>query len=54
MFDMYIDRWETSIKAKGGMEAEMLRRLGPGYGELKEKFIPSWPPGCKPKPDSLH
>ncbi len=25
----------------------MYRRIGPGHEELKEKLIPSWPPGCR-------
>jgi hypothetical protein len=53
MFDMYlyINKSETSIKAKGA-KSEMLCRIGPGHEDLKEKLIPSWPPGCKPAPDS--
>lgn len=29
------------------MLQEMHRRIGPGHEELKEKLIPSWPPGCR-------
>jgi len=55
MFDMYIDGSETSLKAKETMKAEMLRRIGLGHEELKDKLIPSWPPGCKqPALDSLN
>jgi hypothetical protein len=54
MFDMYIADSDTSIKAKEAMEAEMSRRIGPSHEELKEKLIPSWPPGCKLALDSLH
>jgi hypothetical protein len=53
-FNTYINGSETSVKAKEAVEAEMLRRIGPGHEELKKELIPSWPPGCKLAPDSLN
>ncbi|KAF2713478.1 cyclohexanone monooxygenase [Pleomassaria siparia CBS 279.74] len=46
-FDMFIRDSEASKAADEGMRAEMKRRIGPGHEELKEKLIPSWPPGCR-------
>lgn len=43
---MFIRGSETSKAAEASMRAEMLARIGPGHEELKEKLIPSWPPGC--------
>ncbi|OAL33748.1 hypothetical protein AYO20_06924 [Fonsecaea nubica] len=46
-FDMFLPDTEYAKVVKENMKAEMLRRLGPGHEELKEKLIPSWPPGCR-------
>lgn len=47
LFDMFVDGSETSKGTKETMIKEMHRRIGPGHEELKEKLIPSWPPGCR-------
>lgn len=47
LFDMFIANSKTSEEAETNMRAEMHRRIGEGHEELKEKLIPSWPPGCK-------
>lgn len=46
--------WEMFVKGSGFsegarqyMKAEMLRRLGPGNEDLKERLIPTWAPGCR-------
>lgn len=46
LYEMFIRDSETSKAAEVSMRAEMLKRIGPGHEELKEKLIPSWPPGC--------
>lgn len=46
LFEMFLKDTETSKEAEKLMRAEMYRRIGPGHEELKEKLIPSWPPGC--------
>lgn len=46
-FDMFILGSETSKMAQQAIKEEMYRRIGPGHEELKEKLIPTWPPGCK-------
>lgn len=45
-FDVFIRDSTMAKKAEEMMRAEMIRRIGPGHEELKEKLIPSWPPGC--------
>jgi hypothetical protein len=47
LFEMFVKDSETNKAAETAMRAEMLRRIGPGNEELKEKLIPSWPPGCR-------
>ena len=47
MFDMFLRDSEASVKAQAHMQAEMLRRLGPGHEELKKHLIPLWPAGCR-------
>lgn len=47
LFDMFIRDSEVSKGAEKMMRAEMLRRIGPGHEELKEKLLPAWPPGCE-------
>jgi hypothetical protein len=47
LFDMFLKDSETNRAAERLMKAEMLRRIGPGHEELKEKLIPCWPPGCR-------
>ncbi len=46
-YDIFIAGSDASQRAEAGMKAEMIRRIGPGHEELKEKLIPSWPPGCR-------
>ncbi len=47
LFDMYLAGTPTSKGAQEMMRAEMIRRIGPGHEELKERLIPAWPPGCR-------
>ncbi|ORY17468.1 hypothetical protein BCR34DRAFT_621904 [Clohesyomyces aquaticus] len=47
VFDMFIRGSEISQAAEVTMREEMERRIGPGHEELKERLIPSWPPGCR-------
>lgn len=47
LFEMFLKGSTTSQDAEKLMRAEMHRRIGPGHDELKEKLIPSWPPGCR-------
>jgi hypothetical protein len=47
LFEMFIKDSDTSKEAEASMRKEMIKRIGPGHEELKEKLIPSWPPGCK-------
>jgi cation diffusion facilitator CzcD-associated flavoprotein CzcO len=47
LFDMFINGSDASVGAEKLMRAEMERRIGPGHETLKEKLIPSWPPGCR-------
>lgn len=47
LFEMFLKDTETNKEAEKLMRAEMHRRIGPGHEELKQKLIPSWPPGCK-------
>lgn len=46
LFDIFISGSESSKGAQELMTQEMLRRIGPGNEELKEKLIPIWAPGC--------
>jgi hypothetical protein len=46
-FDMFLPNTEYAKVIRENMKAEMLRRLGPGNEELKERLVPSWPPGCE-------
>jgi YHS domain-containing protein len=46
VFSVFIKDSDYSKVAEEKMRAEMLRRIGPGHEDLKEKLIPSWPPGC--------
>lgn len=47
LFDMFINGSAESKSAQKSMKAEMLKRIGPGHEELKERLVPSWPPGCR-------
>ena len=47
LFEMFLKDTETNRAAEVAMRAEMNRRIGPGHEELKQKLIPSWPPGCE-------
>jgi hypothetical protein len=47
LFDMFIDGSPESRAAQTSMKAEMLKRIGPGHEDLKERLVPSWPPGCR-------
>lgn len=47
LFEMFLKDTETNRTAEKLMREEMHRRIGPGHEELKEKLIPSWPPGCR-------
>ena len=47
LFDMFISGSEVSKSAEEQMRLEMERRIGPGHDELKNRLIPSWPPGCR-------
>lgn len=47
LFEMFLKDTDTNRAAEKLMRAEMNRRIGPGHDELKEKLIPSWPPGCR-------
>ncbi|KAJ4288943.1 hypothetical protein N0V90_011285 [Kalmusia sp. IMI 367209] len=47
LFDMFIEGSAENKDAQKTMKAEMLRRIGPGHEELKERLVPSWPPGCR-------
>lgn len=46
VFSVFIKDSTYSKHAEESMKAEMLRRIGPGHDDLKEKLIPVWPPGC--------
>lgn len=50
LFEMFLKDTQTNKDAEALMRSEMYRRIGPGHEELKEKLIPSWPPGCKISP----
>jgi len=47
LFEMFIRDSDTNKAAEKLMRAEMHRRIGPGHEDLKEKLIPTWPPGCE-------
>jgi hypothetical protein len=47
LFDIFIAGSDSSKSAQELMTQEMIRRIGPGNEELKEKLIPSWAPGCE-------
>lgn len=47
MFDVFVAGSEVSKQAQRTMREEMLRRIGPGNDDLKQRLIPSWPPGCR-------
>jgi hypothetical protein len=47
LFEMFLKGSQTSRDAARLMKAEMYRRIGPGHEELKQKLVPSWPPGCR-------
>lgn len=47
LFDMFIRGSDVSKAAQATMKEEMERRIGPGHEELKQRLIPSWPPGCR-------
>ncbi|OAP58396.1 hypothetical protein AYL99_07486 [Fonsecaea erecta] len=46
-FDLFLRGTETNVKARVAMRESMMRRIGPGHEELKEKLIPAWSPGCR-------
>lgn len=46
-FQLFVQGSAFSKGTRQFMEAEMLRRLGPGNEDLKEQLIPKWPPGCR-------
>lgn len=47
LFDVFLRDSPASRQAEENMRAEMYRRIGPGHEELKQKLIPTWPPGCR-------
>jgi cation diffusion facilitator CzcD-associated flavoprotein CzcO len=47
--DMFIMGTETQKTAMIAFREEMLKRIGPGFEELKKKIIPTWSPGEIPK-----
>lgn len=47
LFNMFIDGSPESKSAQASMRAEMLKRIGPGHEELKQRLVPDWPPGCR-------
>lgn len=47
LFEMFLRDTETNRDAERLMRTEMNRRIGPGHEELKQRLIPSWPPGCR-------
>ncbi|KAK4936739.1 hypothetical protein LTR10_022463 [Elasticomyces elasticus] len=47
MYELFLKGSEASKKADALLRKEMIRRIGPGHEELKEKLIPKWPPGCR-------
>lgn len=46
-FPVFIRGTEDNIRAKQMFKEDMLRKLGPGLDELKDKLIPEWSPGCR-------
>lgn len=52
LFRIFVRGSEESIGAERSMREEMIRRIGPGHEELKEKLIPTWAPGCAFVPTS--
>lgn len=47
LFEIYVRDSEISKATQKTMLDEMKRRIGDGNDQLKEKLIPSWPPGCR-------
>lgn len=47
MFEMFLSGSRISKATKAYMEATMLRRIGPGFEDLKAHLIPTWSPGCR-------
>lgn len=47
MFEIFVSGSDASKTAKEFMKAEILRRIGPGHEDLKQKLIPTWSPGCR-------
>lgn len=47
MFEVFLRDSPASRQAQENIRAEMLRRIGPGNEDLKQRLIPSWPPGCR-------
>ena len=47
LFDLFVSGSDVSKASHDMMKAEMIRRIGPGHEELKEKLIPKWSPGCR-------
>lgn len=47
LFEIFLKDSAASREAEQLMRVEMNRRIGPGHEKLKEKLVPSWPPGCR-------
>lgn len=45
--DVFTAGSEMNEGARKMMKAEMERRIGPGNEDLKQRLIPTWPPGCR-------
>lgn len=43
--DVFVAGSEMNEGARTMMKAEMEKRIGPGHNDLKERLIPTWPPG---------
>ncbi|KAH7089256.1 hypothetical protein FB567DRAFT_493912 [Paraphoma chrysanthemicola] len=47
MFPLFLRGTPANVAATENWRADMLRRIGVGSEELKEKLIPKWSPGCR-------
>jgi cation diffusion facilitator CzcD-associated flavoprotein CzcO len=46
-FPMFLRGSKLNMMVREGFRESMLKKLGPGHEEFKEKFIPQWSPGCR-------
>jgi len=44
---MFIEGSSAPQTAQESMKTGLLRRNSPGHENLKERLVPSWPPGCR-------